>query len=266
MSMTMGSPPAMRRWPGSWCGDALLGPEATIENSACSWPSATRRSRISRATSPSVRPTSRPFATAATTRSAAWAAARSRATSSASLRMRSARRTLDVTENRAAGRHPLETQEERRTEPVGHGHGADRTRRHPGARLQPGGDQRHRVLGLLPGRDLQGARFGRGAGACGRDLKARGDQGERRAGSGRHHEQRQALQRLGAVTGQVLEIRSDADQQRVEPAAAAARRAAASRAMYRACGIARHRALLPTGPRPAIEVPRSRSPCSNRER
>ena len=197
MSMTMGSPPAMTRSPGSWCGDALLGPEATIENSACSWPSATRRSRISRATSASVRPTSGPLATVATTRSAAWAADRSRATSSSSLRIRSTRRTLDVTENRAPGstrwrpstnaaRSPSDTA----TAPIAPG-------RRPGGRLQPRGDQRHRILRLLPGRDLDRARHGRGAGAGGRDLQARGDQRERRAADRRHHQQGEALQSAG---------------------------------------------------------------------
>ncbi len=33
---TIGSPAAITRSPGSWCGDALLGPEATIQNSAWS--------------------------------------------------------------------------------------------------------------------------------------------------------------------------------------------------------------------------------------
>ena len=35
-SITIGPPAAMTRSPGSWCGDALLGPDATIQNSACS--------------------------------------------------------------------------------------------------------------------------------------------------------------------------------------------------------------------------------------
>ena len=103
MSSTIGSPPAMTRSPGSWCGDALLGPEATIEKSARSWPSATSRSRTSRATSASVRPTSGPFAIASIARSAAAPAARSRATSSGSFRIRKARSTDDVTVNRAPG-------------------------------------------------------------------------------------------------------------------------------------------------------------------
>jgi len=103
MSITIGSPAAITRSPGSWWGEALLGPEATIQNSAWSWPSATSRSRTSRATSASVRPTRGPLAIAATTRSAAWAARRSSATSSASLRIRSRRRIADVSEKRAPG-------------------------------------------------------------------------------------------------------------------------------------------------------------------
>ena len=60
MSNRSGSPARTTRSDTSWWGDAEFGPPATIQNSAVSWPSATSRSRTSRARSASVRPTRRP--------------------------------------------------------------------------------------------------------------------------------------------------------------------------------------------------------------
>ena len=103
MSRTIGSPARMTRSDASWWDDAEFGPEATIANRPSSWPSATSRSRTSRATSASVRPISVPAAIEATTRSAAWAASRSRAISSASLTIRRSRRTGEAGSNGALG-------------------------------------------------------------------------------------------------------------------------------------------------------------------
>ena len=236
--MTIGSPPAMTRSPGSWCGEALLGPEATIENSARSWPSATRRSRTSRATSASVRPTSGPAATAATTRSAAWAAAAQQGDLVGVLahaqRPQDARRHGEP----RPGQHPLEAQDERRPQPVRDGHRADlagRPSRWPppaGRRPAPSGPR-------SPPRSRSPAHRPRPrAGAGGRGLQPRGDERERRAVGGRHHEQRQALQRQGLVAGQVPQVRADADQQRVETRRAGhprARPRAAPRTARRGC-------------------------------
>jgi hypothetical protein len=62
MSSTIGSPARIVRAPAAWCGDAELGPDATMANGPAAWPSAIRRSRTSVLTSASVRPTSRPAA------------------------------------------------------------------------------------------------------------------------------------------------------------------------------------------------------------
>ncbi len=103
MSRTIGSPARMMRSVGWWWGEAEFGPLPTIANDASSWPSATRRSRTSRLTSSSVRPMSLPRATCSTTRSAAWAAARSISTSSGSFTIRPSRRTSETSETRAVG-------------------------------------------------------------------------------------------------------------------------------------------------------------------
>ena len=77
------------------------------------------RSRTSRATSASVRPTSRPAAIWATTRSAAWAASVSRAISSASLTIRRRPRIGEASSKRALGQALLEAQQVARREVVG---------------------------------------------------------------------------------------------------------------------------------------------------
>ena len=117
-----------------------------------SWPSATSRSRTSRATSASVRPMSRPAAIDATTRSAAWAASRSRAISSASLTIRRSRRT---------GRRGLEpgARPEMRLEPQemdGPQAVRDRDPRSGVARRRrdAAGDDGVRIVELAPGHDL----------------------------------------------------------------------------------------------------------------
>ena len=268
--MTMGSPPAMTRSPGSWCGDALLGPEATIENSA---PLVALRDEALpdlagdvRLGPPDERPVRRPrprpgrrpgrppAAGPPRRRPCACGAPAGRSTSR---RSRAPGRTRWRPRTNAA-RSPSDTA----TAPI--------DSRPPSRWPPPGGDgdQHHRVLGLLPGRDLQRARGCRGAGAGGRRLEPWGDQRERRAVGGRHHQQREALQRLGGVAGQVPEVRSHADQQRVETGRCrlrGARPRAAPRTALRGSPVV---IAPPPGParRPAIQAPSSRSPCSNRVR
>ena len=268
MSITIGSPAAMTRSPGSWCGDALLGPEATIQNSAWSWPSATSRSRTSRATSASVRPTSGPAAIDATTRSAAWAAARSSATSSASLRIRRVRRTADASENRAPGRTRWSPSTKAARTPSETATARTSATGASQRRLQRGRDQRHRVLGLLPGGDLHRARRRGRARPRGGCLQARRDEGQG-APRGRDDEHRQALQRHRLVAREVPQVRPDADEQRVQPGR---RRLAPCgrqplRVPPRRDDPSRRSRSLRAGRRsatsPPIQAPNSRSPCSN---
>ena len=209
MSRTIGSPARMTRSDASWWDDAEFGPEATIANRPTSWPSATSRSRTSRATSASVRPISVPAAIDATTRSAAWAASRSRAISSASLTIRSSRRTGEAGSNRALGPEMLlELQEVDGPQAV-----RDRDPRSGVARRgrDAAGDDGVRVVELAPRHDLD-----RGAQALLRRaaLEPRDHDERRLPADDREH--RQPLERHRLVGRQVAEVRPDADQQGIE--------------------------------------------------
>ena len=107
------------------------------------------------------------------------------------------------------GEGGLEPQEVESPEPVRRTEAADGSREkvpHDG----------HRVLGLLPRGDRDVAARGGRAQSRRRDLQARHD--ERDGPLGRDHEHRQALQRHGAVAGQVDQVRADAHEQGIEPA------------------------------------------------
>ena len=161
MSSTIGSPGWIVRSPGSWWGEAEFGPDATIANDADSWPSSTSRSRTSRLTSASVRPTSRPAAMRSTTRSAAWAAARSRSISSGDFVIRSARVTSVASPKPRPGSARCEPQQVQRPEA--------RVDEEPRPRVHAGGrqlsrDDRVGIVGLVPGDDVdQPARMRRGS-------------------------------------------------------------------------------------------------------
>ena len=182
MSSTIGSPAAITRSEASWCGDDEFGPEPTIAKSAVSWPSATRRSRTSRATSASVRPTSRPAAIASTTRSAASAASRSSAISSASLTIRSSRSTA-VADPKPRRQHLLEPEQMAGPERVADATSCPRAL----ARGRDVADEvRHEAvggLGLVPRAQVDEAADER-RGAAGRlRLEARHDEGDRLSGT-----------------------------------------------------------------------------------
>ncbi len=237
-----------------------------------SWPSASSRSRTSRATSASVRPTSRPPRSRARPGRRPGPPRRSSATSSASLRIRSGRRTGRREREPGAGEHPLQPQHERRPQPVGHG---DRSQIRRGAAQRgldsAARDEPHRVLGLLPGRDLDRPGAAAAAQVCAGVASSRGAiERARHALGGRQHEHRQPLQRQRLVAREVAQVRA-----RRRSAARRGRPPAASR---RAGGeplrvalrgdrrVMRSSSVVP-GERPAIQ-PRasSRSPCSNSAR
>ena len=108
MSRTIASPASITLAEASWCGEAEFFPEPTMANEATSCPALASRSRTSRATSFSVRPTSLPLVIAITTVSTARPAARRRAASSGAFTMRSfpmaseARRIFAVAPPRAS--------------------------------------------------------------------------------------------------------------------------------------------------------------------
>ena len=169
-----------------------------------SWPSASRRSRTSRATSASVRPTSRPAAIWSTTRSAAGPASAEE---------------LDLV---GVLDHPELAQDGRRGRPrrVRQGRawsGADAPTRadptpDPGAPVPRAaadeiGDEAVRIVGLHPGRDLDIRPQSRPGG---RLLEPRNDEDRRLPGDDGEH--RQPLERHRPVAGQVVEVRPDADQ------------------------------------------------------
>ena len=219
MSSTIGSPARITRSPGSWCGDALLGPEATIQNSAASWPSASSRSRTSRATSASVRPTSGPAAIAAITRSAAGPAAPQQRDLVGVLahpqRAQHRRREREA----RARQHPLEPEHEGGAEPVGHGHRRDARAAGATERRLEGAPRRARIGSSVSSQvatSTAPAR-GRGAGPGRRRLEPRGDQRERRARprpGTTSSVSRSSGMRL--VAGEVAQVGAHADEQRVE--------------------------------------------------
>ena len=179
-----------------------------MANSAWSWPSAMSRSWTSRATSASVRPTSRPAAIWATTRSAAWAASVSRAISSSSLTMRSWPRIGDASakvapssrswsRSRCRAGRSSETAIRRSVAP------GRRVADHPG-------DERVRVAPLVPGHDRQEPAGSRRARAGGRRLQARCD--ERPVPARRDDEHGQALERRRRVAREIVHVGADPDQ------------------------------------------------------
>ena len=89
MSTTTTSPLSITRSDTSWCGLAPFGPEPTMTNAASVWPSSTMAAAMSAPTCASLRPALRNSPIRACTRSIAAPAARSWATSAASLRIRS---------------------------------------------------------------------------------------------------------------------------------------------------------------------------------
>ena len=122
MSSTIGSPAWMTRSDASWWGDAEFGPEPTIAKCASSWPSAIesladlRGRRPPRSGRRGARPRSgrRPGPRRC-------AASRSSAISSASLTMRSSRRTPEASRVLdAAPERRLEAQDVHRQHRVGH--------------------------------------------------------------------------------------------------------------------------------------------------
>ncbi len=93
MSITTTSPDSITRSDTSWCGLAPFGPDPTITNAASACPSARIAAVMSAPTWASVRPGCSHSPIRACTRSIASPAARSRAISAGSLRMRSVRST-----------------------------------------------------------------------------------------------------------------------------------------------------------------------------
>ena len=170
----------------------------------------------SRATSASVRPTSRPAAIEAMTRSAAWAASRMSSTSAGSLRIRSERSTADASENLAPGstRWSPSTNAARRPSDT-----ATAPRLWAGRWSACSRVSATSAIGSSvssqPTTVTSPARGGR-AGAGGRRLEPRGDQRHRRAVGDRQHEHGQPLERHRVVAGEIAEVGADADQQRVE--------------------------------------------------
>ena len=80
------------------------------------------------------------------------------------------------------------------------------------ARREQLSDDLERVLGLLPADEIDEAGLSRRGRLCSGKLEARDDQGG--ASLGRHDEHRQALERMGRVAGQPLEVSAHTDQQR----------------------------------------------------
>ena len=216
MSRTIGSPAWMTRSDASWWGEALFGPEPTIENSASSWPSARSRSRTSRATSASVRPDEpaggdpgdHPVG-----------------------RLGREPEELDLVgvldhprlaQHRAgalepgAGRGAEDAQDVHRPEPVAHGE----PRRSPIGRTperlgHEAEDERDGVVRLLPGRERRRARGHAGRAPSRRGLETRDDDGDR--ARRRDDEHRQPLEGHRLVAGQVGEVRPDPDERASSP-------------------------------------------------
>ena len=183
-------------------------------SAASSWPSAMSRSRTSRATSASVRPTSRPAAIWATTRSAAWAASVSSAISSASLTIRSRPRIGEASSKRASGEALLEAQQVPRREVVGDGD--PERRRRLAARVADHRRRRARAASSVSSQ----VTTGRSPAAAGGHDRAgvASSRGATSAGlaAGRDDEHRQALERHRRVAGQVAQVGPDADEERGE--------------------------------------------------
>ena len=209
MSRTIGSPARITRSDASWCGEAELGPDATIANSAWSWPSARSRSRTSRATSASVRPTSGPAAIWSTTRSAASAARRSSVDLVGVLRHPERPERGRGRRERRGRQRGLEAEQVERPEAV---RDADAGRR---------GAPRPVRVGRRPPPD---PRFGPGRD---RDVDPAAGLAPRAARAAARRASRDPAARpttsivsrsrcVGVVAGEVAEVRPDADEQRVE--------------------------------------------------
>ena len=185
----------------------------TIANDASSWPSSISRSRTSCATSASVRPTSRPAAIAATTRSAACAAIRSSAISSGSLIARSSPST------RASPRRSIERSSAARrawnaSRWLAHKRSdtAKRTSR-PGDGARP---DNATAYGSSVSSQVPIGTSTRVPACAAAPLEARHDK-ERRAARATTSSVRRSSG-IAAVAGEVLEVRAHADEHGLEPA------------------------------------------------
>ena len=199
----------MTRSDTSWCGLAPLGPEATMTKSTVAWPAARIASAMSRATSRSVRP--------ARSHSRHLRGAPGRCAAPASRSAADLARATCASAAPAARRRPAPA----RRRAARRGSAATLHRPHavvdgrPGRTSpQPAGDERVRVLGLVPGDEVE-AEPGGGRGLA---RPAAPGAGTTRNGSagGRHHQARQPLQRLGVVAGEVAQVRAGRQQQRVQ--------------------------------------------------
>ena len=205
MSTTTASPGWSTRLDGSWCGLAAFGPDAMITKSARTWPS---------------------LLIAA-------------ATSAATLRLGPAR----PQPARHGGVHPVDGRPglpqrgdlggalarpqaaqggagqaelgrgQRGAEPEHHHRPHAVRQAHRGDRAEPGGDQRVRVVRLVPGRHLQAEAPG-GRGLRGGQLQPRHHQ-ERVPGRGQD-QAGEPLQLLRVVAGHVAQVRARGEQQRTQ--------------------------------------------------
>ena len=170
----------------------------------------------SRATSASVRPTSRPAAIEAMTRSAAWAASRMSSTSAGSLRIRSVRSTADASENLAPGstRWSPSTNAARRPSDT-----ATAPRLWAGRWSACSRVSATSAIGFSVSSQPTTVTSPEAAactGAGGRGLEPRGDQRHRGAIGDRDDEHGQPLEGDRVVAGEIAEVGADADQQRVD--------------------------------------------------
>ena len=224
MSSSSGSPAAMTRSSGSWWGEALWGPLATIQKLGAVVALAPRGGpdlardvrlacgrRAARATMPS------------TARSAAARRPAAAPTSSASLTRRSGPITRTATPKAASGIGRLEPQQERGAQPVRDDEPAPPSRPateashdegDTGPRSPATAGHRTRARPPTPGAASAAPTSSRGTTIDGSPV-------------GGHDEQVEPLQGLGRVARQPLELGSDADEQRPDAGARARQRAVA---------------------------------------
>ena len=229
MSRTIGSPAWITRSDASWCGRRGVRARADDrELGASSWPSAMRRSRTSCATSASVRPTSRPAAIAATTRSAARGGPAEHLDLVAVLDDAQLAQGRSMPAPPASPRHALLDRA---------GDAAPQGRRKRRALAQPSSGSVRRVLGhgvadhprdqgvcvvaLFPGDDGQIPRGGRGTRSARASPRAAGRRGK--VPSRRDDQHRQPLQRHGRIA--VRYRRSGPTPTRIAPSPRSATRA-----------------------------------------
>ena len=203
-SQSTTSPSEITCWPASWWGLAALAPAATMAKFTRSWPSARIWRPNSAETSASVRPTSSipPRWSRPAIRSTAAPAARRRSISVLSFTERIGAVTAEARRHAADGMAPHQLDQEARPHLI-----ADRGHcRGPGQ----SGDDGHRVLGLVPGPDVEHL------GTLGHPGRLHAGHDQRRLAVAGHHQHGETLQWHGLVPAEVRQVRPHRQQQHLD--------------------------------------------------